>query len=452
MEDERADDNLNISTAAGVKTQSFHAPVLKRPTKVKSNYAVNFESLRFFAEIDKHEIQEIAEEKTEITIEKAEEVVKAQKSKKKKIQSLIFFIINIVIIGGILTYQLLTGDKNTSTEEVHANYWFLFAAVGMFVLIMITEQLRFMNLTKKAIGIGRPHLSYKVAAEGRYYDLFTPFGLGGQPFQIFYLNKYGVPGGAAASIVVSKYIFWQLSFFSLVSVVMFVTLGTGMPGINGVAQGIVYTLSWIGYAVLAVLMITIGIITLNKKIGASIVVGCIKLFCKIFKRDYNKLFRKVMRTVTTWQMTMKKYKRSPITWLYNFVLSLISQVAFWMIPFFVISAFVGFDPNLIWQVMIFTVITDLASSISPLPGGTGISELSFTALFTVGGVIPGLTSLTAFWSLLIWRILTYYIYLGQGLGVICYDFFVGNKRLNRHKAKWMNPKIYIKRKDAPLDL
>ena len=439
-------------TAEYIETLAAHS-FLKNAKTVKCSYAANFSAVRFFTSpINLEEVKEIAKENTETTVEKAEEAVKEQKSKKKRIQSLVFFLINIVVIGGILTYQLLT-QKNGSagSGEVHPNFLFLFAALGCFILIMATEQLRFMNLTKKAIGIGRPHLSYKVAAAGRYYDLFTPFSIGGQPFQIFYLTKYGVPGGSAVSITMSKYIFWQISYFALASVVMFVALGTGISGVGGVAQAVFYTLSWVGYAVLALLMITVTIITLSRRIGVSIVVGCLKLFCKMFHRDYNKLFRKVMRTVTSWQMTMKKFRRNPITWIYNLFLSIVAQLAIWFIPFFVIVAFVGFDANLIWTVLVFTVITDMASSISPLPGGAGVAELSFTALFTAN-MIPGLTSINAFWALLIWRILTYYIYLAQGLGVISYDFFIGNKRLDKHKAKWMNPKIYIKRKHAPDDI
>ena len=75
-------------------------------------------------------------------------------------------------------------------------------------------------------------------------------------------------------------------------------------------------------------------------------------------------------------------------------------------------------------------MVDLAASFIPLPGGTGVAELSFTAIFA------SLMGSDIFWAMLIWRILTYYSYIIQGILITIYDYFRGNKKQKWLEQKW----------------
>lgn len=109
------------------------------------------------------------------------------------------------------------------------------------------------------------------------------------------------------------------------------------------------------------------------------------------------------------------------------------------IPFFVVGIFV---PNMggeyFIQLMVMTVLVDLSASFFPMPGGTGLNEISFTAAF--GGVIETFKSSgyitessgILIWVLLIWRFFSYYIYLLQGVTILSYDMAYGNR-----KYKWL---------------
>ncbi|MDR0850786.1 MAG: flippase-like domain-containing protein [Christensenellaceae bacterium] len=414
---------------------------IKKQLKLKSNYALNFSGLRFFDENIEKPQEVIAKEE----IENANKEVAKRRSKKKKIMSLVFFLVNIAVIAGILVYQISTDIEGvTSFDFSKVNWWYIVAVFGLFLVIMTSEQLRFMNLIKKATGIPRPHVSYKVAAIGKYYDMITPFAVGGQPFQIFYLNKYGVSGGASTSITMGKYIFSQIVYFILISIIMFGVIGTTINGTSP-EQIAVRTASWIGYGVIVLLMATVSIISLSRKLGAGLVIACLKLFCKIFRQNYNKLFKRVMRTVMTWQHTMRRYSKSPWVWFVNILGSTVGLIASWLIPYFIYCAFVGWSPDAIIPMVALIVLTELASSVMPLPGGTGMAELSFMALFASMFASAGMPG-ALFWALIIWRIMAYYIYILQGLGLLCYDFIIGNKRIEKHKEKWMKPRFKFVRK------
>ena len=56
-----------------------------------------------------------------------------------------------------------------------------------------------------------------------------------------------------------------------------------------------------------------------------------------------------------------------------------------------------------------------------------MAELSFSTLFA--SLFTFTTGSVAGWAVLLWRILTYYIYLLQGILVLLYDFCIGNKKI-----------------------
>src|SRR5690606_13797115 len=140
-------------------------------------------------EIKQQKLLKLEQEKQQIS--EAEQAVAKQKSKKSKLSTFLLFIVNIVIIGLILVYQL-SQEGAISISELLAfklNYWFLITCVLLFVIMMFLKSLRFNVLIKKSTGRSRPFLSYKVAVIGRHYECITPMATGGQPFQVFYLNK-----------------------------------------------------------------------------------------------------------------------------------------------------------------------------------------------------------------------------------------------------------------------
>ena len=64
----------------------------------------------------------------------------------------------------------------------------------------------------------------------------------------------------------------------------------------------------------------------------------------------------------------------------------------------------------------------MATAYIPLPGGSGAQEISFNAL--LGTLFP---DGTLFWGVLLWRVLTYYMYLVLGMGVVISNMFQHKK-------------------------
>ena len=426
------------------KKLRISVPIKKSNKKLRSSYIANLSKDRYYAASKNiKEIKKLTENEDSKELEAAKATVKAQSSKKKKVLSLVFFLINIVVIAIILIVQMKQGIVG-SPSELDVNGWYILGAFGMFALIVLSETLKFNVLIRKATGRNRLGLSFKTAVLGRYYDVITPFATGGQPFQIYYTNKYGIKGGESFSITMSEHMFQQIAYFIIITVI-FVGSCLKIGGITNiilkyssispVEAGIVASMSWVGYTIVAALLLAVAVIILNRKVGTAIVVGVLKLFCKIFRRDYNKLFRKTMRTVITWQSTMRRYKKSPWVWISNILLSTLFYAALYSIPYFIYCAFMGWNSEIWLKIILLTIIIDLAASFNPLPGGTGVSDLSFLAVFTSLFAVKN-----TFWALLLWKFFTYYGFILQGLLVLTYDYFIGNKRLEKNREKWCAPR------------
>ncbi len=440
---------LNNETHTATRALSY--PFLKKffykknlTIRFKCNYGANVAlSPHFF--VCRPDEERVERENLKTT-ERVISTTKVKSGKKKRWLSFLYLAINLIVVGIVLAVQLSKeGSPSESISTIlDVNWWFILLAFGTFVLTTLLDQIRFASLIHKATGVYRFSLGYKVGAVGRYYDTITPLATGGQPFQVVYMNKYGIKAGQGLSIAMGRYIFYQIVHFIFVTILLFrnlfINAGSAGSGASAITNGIASTFSWIGYAIGAVLIITILIITLNKRVGAGLIVGILKLLSKIrigrFRiiKDYKKSFKNVMKTVNVWQRTTKEYSKSWTVIATNVICSALYFVAVYSMPYFIYCAFKGWQPEMWIEIVTMAIMVDLASAFNPIPMGTGTADISFTAFFAAF-----FTQGTQFWALIIWRILFYYIYIIQGVGIIIYDYSVGNRRLEKHKEEWMLP-------------
>ncbi len=355
-------------------------------------------------------------------LDEYEQQVAVQKSKKKKIWSFLFFILNIVIVVGIILYQFLGNpDDFTSAGELNLNVWFVLLLIGLFVVILFVDTLPVAYLVKKACKRSRFKMSFKTTLWGRYYDAVTPMSMGGQPFQVTYLMSYDVPSTASLSIPVAKLFFIQLSWF-MISTVCFIC-SFANPNFNL----FVSIASYIGYILNFIVLFVNFFLAVSKNTGRKIVVRVLKLLQKMkIVKDYEKQYKKTTAYIEDYQTIMTNYMKSPKDFFYMLTTVGLRTILTYSIPFFIYCAFFGFQLELFGDFFIMSVLIDLAAGFIPLPGGTGMSEISFSAMFAMyfGG--------STVWAMLIYRFLTYYMYLVMGLGISCYDFLYGKK-----KYQWM---------------
>ena len=339
------------------------------------------------------------------------------------------FLLNIAVVVIIFITQLAKEDLMSITELLskNLNYWFILLTFVCFGLIALTDTVRLNVLTKQSSGRSRPFLCYKTFALGRYYDCITPMSTGGQPFQIFYMKSRGLSASASISVPMGRYIIGQISWgiLATVSIILASTL-------NEMDASQVSIVSYVGYAINMFIVVFIIFLSVSKGVGKKLVVWALKFLHKIkIVKNYEAQYNKVLKVVNDYQTAIQGYAKHFGQFLILLLLSLLNSLLTYFLPFLICSAFIGFDASLIVPTMVMSMMIDMASGFIPLPGGTGMSELSFTALFA--SILDGSVM---FWALLMWRFMSYYIYILQGICVIAYDYLIGNKKYEWQRRKW----------------
>ena len=425
IEKEVLEENSSLQESGNdeVKKKSFISRIREKRQKEKE------EKIK---EIEEININEASDEKVQEKLKEADQEVKDAGSKKKKITNIIFFIFNICLVVGLLLWNLLGSDENlTPLRLVNINGWAVLIYLMLVVLLVSVDVIGVHRMIYRKTYRSRWALSYKSTVTLRYYDAVTPLASGGQAFMATYLRNRDVPGSTALSIPMAKLVFQQICWVIVCTVCLIIA------SVQGISGSFVSATSIIGY-ILAVGMICIILfLSLFKKFGQKIVAWILKLLYKMHLiRDYEKKYNSVMAFVADYQDIMREYSKAKWDVVFQLILHALKYVITYSIPFIIYCIFKGF-PTVGWFEMyshyfVYAALIELSSSFIPLPGGTGMNEITFSVLFSeaLGGEL--------FWAMLLWRFATYYLALLQGICIITYDTFYGNK-----KYRWIKKKLAL---------
>ena len=351
----------------------------------------------------------------------AEQSVSKHNSKKNKTLNIVFFIVNILVVIGILVYQL-TKEGDISVDDITFDFGYLFVTILLFGVVIFIDTLAIGYLLKQSTGKWRLGFCYKVAEIGRYYDCVTPTSSGGQPFQISYLKSKGMPLHTSLSIPLAKYEFQQMAWVVLSFICLVISSSNADYGT------FVSVTSIIGFCLSAILFGFTVFLSVCKSFGKKLVVKILKLLHKMkIVKNYDKQYERITKYISDFQDVMKQYAKSPKDIIVMFFLSTLKYIVNYSMPFFIVKLFLPSLSVSYIDLFVMTMLVDISSSFFPLPGGTGLNEISFTTAF--GTFISQGNILVL--VLLVWRFFSYYAYLLQGVCIISYDIAYGNR-----KYKW----------------
>jgi len=408
--------NRDVST--WYNTSRSHVK-LKKSSMEKLRADIKSNSRMFFATLGRIDEETILNE----TLNKATTVVDTPKSRKKKIWSICFFVLNVLLIFFVFyNFAREQGGVHPLSELLagHPKWIFLLIAVGFHFLTVFFNTFKYFILIKHHTGKFRFWFSLKVATIGRYYDLITPMATGGQPFEIYYLRKNGYSGDKATAMPLAKYMVWQISFFLLCLIILI------LHSADYVSSPLVLICAWVGLSFVLLIFLFVFFVSVTNKFGASVIVGILKLLHKLkIIKNYRRTLLKVLKFVKSYQYNIKHLFNNPLVVLGEIFVTILGLISNSLIAYFILLTFCE-TPNFSWwQIVCMCCICELASSFIPLPGGSGAQELSFNAL--LGTFFP---DGTFFWGVLFWRILTYYIYILEGFILI-----IGGSIKNRLKKQ-----------------
>ncbi len=338
--------------------------------------------------------------------------------KKKNTKSIIV----ILLITAIVLYFVMKDDFQDIVDNLlSANKWlilvgfifilgyWLFRALALYIVV---------KRYKKNIKYSK--MLHQILIT-QFFNGITPFATGGEPMQVYMLNKSGIKVAQATNIIVQEFIMYQAALVLVGLIALILNFAFNICDVNPV----IFNLILIGFLI----NIGVGVISLfisfSKKFSKFIVNLGIKIGVKL------RLIKDKEKTSKIWNEKVEEYNESGTMLKENKKLfftcvfvNLIALIIFYMIPFFV---FLSMGQNVgIMEVIVLSSFILLVGNFVPLPGGSGGIEGAFLEFFKT--IIPFVDTREAILksALIIWRVITYYF--GIVIGGVALGFFKGDEK------------------------
>lgn len=319
-------------------------------------------------------------------------------------------IINFLILIVITILVLYLSLKNNYIEIINTiknmNLLLFLLAIIVFILYVFIKSIIMkivVNNFKKDYTLKK---SFRMGLETNFFHAITPFATGGQPYEIYRLNKDGISVINAANISIQNFIIYQTALVLLgIFAVTYNYIFKLYPDIT-----LLKNLVLIGFIINFLVIVVLFSITYFKK-GNKVVINFIinilsKL--KIIKNKEEKInqFEKYLSDFNDGAKILLKNKKKFIMLI---LLQLLSLSLLYLVPYFIIKG-VGLNISIV-NVIVTSAYVMLIGAFVPIPGGTGGLEYGFISFY--GNFITG-PKINAI--MLIWRFVTYYF--GMILGAI----------------------------------
>ncbi len=318
----------------------------------------------------------------------------------------------IVLTLGILLFIVFSNNEFSNIVQVFSKVklkWIAVCFLCLFAYFAMDALGTYLYLCRE-----KQKISYfctlRTAIIGAYYSNITPGASGGQPMQIYYMNKYHVPIGVATSALSIKLFFTQLGTLVVTFVLWFFNRSFFNQQLGGV-KGIILVGITINAAVVPVLILAV----VNEKSIKKFFTFLLRLGQKLrLIKNFEKAQEKTYKTLEGFHQSAAHAFSSPRIMFEQALCGTLQMFFYMAIAYGVYKAF-GLRGIPWYQIILISYMVFLSASYMPLPGGSGAQEGGFYLYYK--GIFPeGEIGL----ALLVWRFFTFYftVILGSLITVI----------------------------------
>lgn len=332
-------------------------------------------------------------------------------------------ILNFALIFGTLAVVLLVGFNGQEMSgaidalKSIAPEWIILCVLAWFVYLLFDALSvhHFLKCQGHAIPLAS---SLFVAIQGMYYSNITPGATGGQPMQVYYMKKRGVPIGIGTSALTVKLFAFQFMLAVLGTVLWIAYKDYIALQLGGnmwiLIIGYVYNVIVVGFTVL---------MATSKRLVRFFVMLFIKAGTKLrLVKDPAATQAKWEDVIDTFHSSVMMITRRPVDLVVQLVIATLQILALMAVTFFIYHGF-RLTGTSYGQITTLGIMLYTSAAYTPLPGASGAQEGVFALYYSQ--VFPDGIRLMA---LLLWRFFTYYITLIVGAIVSVVNGFLTNKK------------------------
>ena len=341
--------------------------------------------------------------------------------KKRMLQIALFLVIML------LTFYALFSGRDLSEigrAIMSMSFWYLVPAIALAVFFvsaegfMIWYLLRSMKAQKDGYKASSLPRCIQYSFIGFFYSGITPSATGGQPVQLYYMNKDGNRGSDSTVVLMTVAVAYKF-------ILVIMGLGILLFWLNPLRQelGNYFLLYLLGLALNVILVILIlGVMLFPKVIlKAALLFEGLFIRLKIWKPS-DKREEKINAFIDSYQQAVAWLKGHKGSLLVVLFVTFLQRCSVFVLTYMVYLGF-GLEGSSAMKVILLQAAVYIAVDMLPLPGAQGITELMyqtvFVHVFTGAYLIP---------SMLVSRGINFYFLLIVSLGIVLINRFVFDRR------------------------
>lgn len=363
-------------------------------------------------------------------------------AKKRSRKNLISFLVSAAVIACVvfvlvqLSDTLQQGDSATLAEIMAGMHWgYLLIVAALAAAMFAAETFKYVLLTRCYGNKLKISKCMKAALIGKYYDNITPTYSGGQPMQIYYFYRNGIPGAQGSSITFMKYGVQMLA----IGLVCALLMGFGRATLQSMVEneamfGTIFVCAWIGFGINAIIPFFVAFVVFCPRAVSWAINLFIRLLHKIrLIRRADKLEARIRSWLERFSGFSQFIVRHPKVFFQLLLLCFFEPLLQYLIPYYLLIAMVGPEVMgmngglLLFTVAVLACYATNAAVFIPTPGNSGAVETVFMLAFTA------VASSVLFWYVLAWRFVLYYVYIVFGIGMNIFD--LGIRLRNSRRAR-----------------
>lgn len=320
-------------------------------------------------------------------------------------------IIFIILLTALVLYIVLKdnlGEKINYLLSINPVY--LLLAFLMMVVYWILKGLVLYNCTIKFKKDYTKKKGIYLMVTTQFFHSITPFASGGQPWQVYKLNKEGLKASEGTTVAIEDFIAFQSA---LILLGIIAVISNHFLKIIPTDSKLIY-LVIIGFTLNILVIIFLFILAFSKKLNKKIINGVVSILCKLkIVKDEQGIKEKTHEFIENFHTSAEILFQDKINLVKIISLNFVALTVQYLIPFVLMLGLnVYVRP---YDVLVASAYVMLIDSMMPTPGSTGGLEYGFLSFFK-----PFIKGSKLDVIMIVWRFVTYYF--GIIMGIIFLNF------------------------------
>ena len=319
-------------------------------------------------------------------------------------------LLNIVLcvfaFGMLIGYLVFAGEGEDLAHALSSMQWqWLALGVAMVVLYWVLESCCLQVFSSDMFPKFKFSKTMTCTVIGQYFNCITPLSSGGQPFQAYYYNRFGMPLSKSMPMLLCRFVTYQIATSTFCALVLLFRFHYFMD--DNPALMVLVAIGFVGgLGLLAMLLAAAfwrsGILKLMRvafNLGAKL---------HLVKHPEEKIAN-TTKTIDEAYTEMHYLFKKPKLFLKSMGITFLQLLEYFSISY-VIMRGLGCDGDIL-TVISCQAFVYMISSFVPTPGAVGAAETSYAMFF--GTIYPNASFVAL--STFIWRFLTFYFPIVVGM-------------------------------------